>query len=81
MPKTIQPISPVQVQCIKISDGLALKFNSLHIQKPETDRLLGEKEKAEYIKTLDDLCAVLDSYSAALTKNISKMADHRRGRE
>ena len=38
---------------------------------------IGEKEKAEYIKILDDLCAVLENYSATLTKNISAITGHR----
>jgi hypothetical protein len=38
---------------------------------------ISEKERAQYVKTLDDLCAVLENYSAVLTRNISKMNEHR----
>ena len=36
---------------------------------------LAERERTEYINTLDNLCAALEKISASLTKNSTEIAD------
>ena len=65
MTETVQPQSQVFV----------IDEKNAGFPSPMPEKI-DEKEKAEYVKTLDDLCAVLENYSAALTKNISKITGH-----
>ena len=38
---------------------------------------IDEKTRGEYVKLLDDLCAVLEKYSTALARSKSEITDHR----
>ena len=42
---------------------------------------ISEKEKTEYIKILDGLCAVLEKYSSKLTKKRAEITGHRSRRD
>ena len=65
MSQTLQP----QSQVLVVEEKKAVSLFS-------RSKKIDEKEKAEYVKALDDLCIALEKYSAVLTKKSSDMTAH-----